>query len=611
MGGWNLIHFTGFILLSLLLLSETCLASVRRFGSINPGFEGAQWDWIDNNGLFLLCNQSVFGFGFVTTPQDVTLFLLVIIHMDSGKIVWTANRGSPVSNSDKFVFDDKGGVSLLKSGSVVWTIDTGGKTVSAMELHDSGNLALLGDDNGVVWQSFSHPTDTLLWNHDFQQGMKLESEPGSNNVSYILEIKSGDLILSAGFKTPQPYWSIGRESRKTIYKDGGEVTSASISENSWKFYDSSKVLLWLFFFSSNVDVNATWIAVLGNDGVISFSNLQNGDSNGLSATKIPGDSCSTPEACDAYFECSSDNKCLCPSGLSSYANCKSGIVTSCDPSKGSTELTSAGDGLYYSPLAFVSPSSRTNLEGCKSSCLGNCSCVALFYQSSTRNCYMFDRIGSFQNSDKDFSSYVKVLSDGGSGSGSGGSRSKKWFPYIVIVAISTVLLICGLLYVGYRYYRRKRNSPESPDSFWENLSGMPIRFSYKDLQTATNIFSNKLGQGEVIGGRKNYDQTESSEKSRFPSYAFKMLREGKMKDIVDSEISIDDADERVSTAIVVALWCIQEDMSMRPSMAKVVQVLEGLCPAPQPPTSATMICAGPSECKSDDYISAELLSGPR
>ncbi|KAM5552701.1 G-type lectin S-receptor-like serine/threonine-protein kinase SD2-5 [Rosa sericea] len=796
MGGWNFVHFTGFILLSVLLLSETCLASVRNFGKISPGFQGAQHSWIDNDGLFLLSNQSDFAFGFVTTPQDVTLFLLCIVHMDSMNIVWTANRGSPVSNTDKFVFDDKGSLSLQKGGSVVWSIETGGKSVTATELRDSGNLVLLGGDNGVVWQSFSHPTDTLLWNQEFQEGMKLQSEPSSNNVTYILEIKSGDLILSAGFQTPQPYWSMGKESRKAINTDGGAVTSASISANSWKFYDSSKVQLWQFIFSSNVDVNATWIAVLGNDGFISFSNLQNGDSNGPSTTKIPGDPCSTPEPCDAYFECFSNNKCQCPSGLSSHANCKSGIVTSC--SKGSTMLTTAGDGLYYFALGFVSPSSRTHLEGCKSSCLSNCSCVALFYQNSTRNCYMFDRIGSFQDSDMGFVSYVKVLSDGGSG----GSGSKKHFPYI---AVSTVVVFCGLLFAGYRYYQRKRDAPRSPedtseeDNFLENLTGIPIRFSYKNLQTATNNFSKKLGQGgfgsvyegvlpdgtrlavkklegigqgqkefraevttigsihhfhlvrlkgfcaegshrllayeymangsldkwifkktneeclldwetrfniavgtakglaylhedcvskiihcdikpqnvlldnnyhakvadfglaklmtkeqshvfttlrgtrgylapewitnraiseksdvysygmlllEIIGGRKNYDQSESSEKSQFPSYAFKMLKEGKMKDIVDSKLKIDDADERVSTAIIVALWCIQQDMSLRPSMAKVVKIFEGVCPVPQPPTSSAMISStmtssGPTCCNSDAYLSAEHLSGPR
>ncbi|KAM5564485.1 hypothetical protein ABKV19_018859 [Rosa sericea] len=503
MGGWNFIHFTGFILLSVLLLSETCLASVQKSGKISPGFQGAQRNWIDNDGLFLLSNQSVFGFGFVTTPQDVTLLLLCIVHVDSRKIVWTANRGSPVSNSDKFVFDVKGSVSLQKSGSVVWSIDTGGRKVSAMELQDSGNLVLLGDEIGVVWQSFSHPTDTLLWNQDFQEGMKLVSDPSSNNVSCNLEIKFGDMILSSGFQTPQPYWSLWNESRKIINKDGGAVTSASISANSWKFYDRRKVLLWLFIFSDNADPNATWIAVLGNDGVISFANLQNGGSNGPSPTQIPGgDSCNTPEACAPYFECSSNNYCQCPSGVSSRSNCKTGIVSSCDPSEGSIELVNAGDGLYYIPLGFVSPSSKTDLDGCQKSCIGNCSCVALFFQNSTRNCYLFDRIGSFQNNEKGsgFASYVKVLSNGAGSSGGSRSRSKKRFPYIMIAAISIILFICGLLYVGYNHYM-KRNSPGSleatseENSIYENMAGMPVRFSYKNLQTATNIFSKKLGQG--------------------------------------------------------------------------------------------------------------------
>lgn len=90
-----------------------------------------------------------------------------------------------------------------------------------------------------------------------------------------------------------------------------------------------------------------------------------------------------------------------------------------------------------------------------------------------------------------------------------------------------------------------------------------------------------------------------------------MLQEGKMKDIVDSKVKIDDADERVSTAITVALWCIQQDMSLRPSMAKVVKILEGVCPVPQPPTSSTMASSVSTCCISDAYISAEQLSGPR
>ncbi|KAJ4707885.1 Receptor protein kinase [Melia azedarach] len=498
----NFIHLILFISVSLISVPETCMASVRNIGKILPGFQGSQMNWIDNDGLFLLSNNSDFAFGFQTTENDVTLFLLVIKHMGSSRIIWTANRGLPVANSDKFVFNQEGNVSLQKGASVAWTLDTRGRSVSAMELQDSGNLVLLGNDNRIIWQSFSHPTDTLLSNQDLAEGMKLVSDPSANNLSYFLEIKSGDMILSAGFLTPQPYWSMGRDDRKTINKGGGKVVLASLSANSWRFYDYNKVLLWQFIFSDNTDENATWIAVLANDGFISFYNLQNGGSSSASNTKIPNNACSTPEPCDAYYICSGTNKCQCPSVLSSR-NCKTGIVSPCDHSKGSTELVNAGDGLNYFALGFVPSTSKTDLNGCKGACLGNCSCVALFFQNGSGNCFLFDSIGSFQstNQGSGFVSYIKVLSEGSATNGGGSGSSQKHFPVVIIIVISTVVVILGLLYVGIKYFRKKKKLPESPhetseeDNFLENLSGMPVRFSYKDLQTATNNFCVKLGQG--------------------------------------------------------------------------------------------------------------------
>jgi hypothetical protein len=806
----------GSISLFVLLLPEGCKAGVQHVGTIYPGFQGSQMTWINLNGLFLISNNSNFAFGFSTT-QDVTQFLLVVVHMGSSKVIWSANRGSPVSYSDKFIFGGDGKVSLQKGEAVVWTADTGGKRVSAIEMQDSGNLVLLGNGGSVLWQSFSHPTDTLISNQDFVDGMKLVSDPNSNKLTHILEIKSGDMMLSAGFQTPQPYWSIQKERRMTIDKGGGKPAVASLSGNSWKFYDGNKVFLSQFIFSDSTDANGTWIAVLGNDGFISFYNLDDGGSD--SQTKIPSDPCSRPEPCDAHYVCSGNNVCQCPSGLSNRLNCQTEVVSSCDGSNGSTELVSAGDRLNYFALGFVPPSSITDLEGCKSACHGNCSCLAFFFHNSSGNCFLFSDIGSFQNSNagSSFVAYIKVSSDGGSGSNAGGDGSgEKSFPIVVIIVIGTLIVICGLLYMAFRYHRKKKKMLESPpntsedDNFLETLSGMPIRFSYRDLQTATNNFSVKLGQGgfgsvyqgalpdgtqlavkklegmgqgkkefraevsiigsihhhhlvrikgfcaegthrllayefmangsldkwifkrnkeeflldwetrfniavgtakglaylhedcdvkiihcdikpenvlldgqflakvsdfglaklmnreqshvfttlrgtrgylapewitnyaiseksdvysygmlllEIIGGRKNFIATESSEKSHFPSYAFKMMEEGKLKEILDSKLRLDNDDDRVSTSIKVALWCIQEDMNLRPSMTKVVHMLEGLSPVPLPPTSSPLgsrlyssffkstseegTSSGPSDCNSDAYLSAVRLSGPR
>ncbi|KAJ4719142.1 Receptor protein kinase [Melia azedarach] len=818
------------VFISVSLVPETCMATVQSMGKLFPGFQGSQKNWIDNDGLFLLSNNSNFAFGFQTTKNDVTLFLLVIKHMSSSTIIWTANKGLPVANSDNFVFNQEGKVFLQKGGRLVWTLDTGGQLVSAMELQDLGNLVFLGNDNRIIWQSFSHPQDTLLSNQDFTEGMTLVSDPSANNLSYFLEIKSGDMILSAGFPTPQPYWSMGRDERKTVNKGSGKAVLASLSGNSWRFYDHNKALLWQFIFSDNTDQNATWSAVLANDEFISFYNLQNGEPNSALNTKIPNDACSTPEPCDANYICSGTNKCQCPLALG-RRNCETGIVSPCDHSKGSTELVNNGDGLNYFALGFVPPTSKTDLNGCKGACVGNCSCLALFllmlmcrkirvtvyvtiygfFHNNSGNCFLFGRIGSFQstNQGSGFVSYIKVLNEGSATNGRGSGSSQKHFPVVVIIVISTVVLVVvlSLFYVAISNFRKKRKLPESPhetseeDYILENLSVMPARFSYKDLQTATNNFSVKLGQGgfgsiyqgvildgtrlavkklegigqgqkefraevstigsihhhhlvrlrgfcaegthrllayefmakgsldkwifkknedgflvdwdtgfnialgtakglaylhedcdakivhcdikpenvllddnflakvsdfglaklmtreqshvfttlrgtrgylapewitnyalsekcdvysygmvllKIIAGRKNFDPRESSEKNHFPSYAFKMMEEGKLGDILDSRLNISDHYDKVYTAIKVALWCIQEDMYLRPSMAKVVKMLEGLCPVPQPPTSSPLDARLYSSffrpIREDDTSSspsAARLSGPR
>ncbi|GKF81366.1 G-type lectin S-receptor-like serine/threonine-protein kinase SD2-5, partial [Tanacetum coccineum] len=74
---------------------------------------------------------------------------------------------------------------------------------------------------------------------------------------------------------------------------------------------------------------------------------------------------------------------------------------------------------------------------------------------------------------------------------------------------------------------------------------------------------------EIISGRKNY--------------AFRMMEEGKVEILLDEKLKVDGNDEWVIVATCVALWCMQDDMDLRPSMDIVVRMLEGLCSVPPPP----------------------------
>ncbi|GAV81475.1 Pkinase domain-containing protein/B_lectin domain-containing protein/PAN_2 domain-containing protein [Cephalotus follicularis] len=738
-------------------------------------------EWIDHEGLFLLSTLSVFGLRFYTSVDD-RYFLLVVIHNYSRKVVWTANRGLLVSSSDKFVLDKNGNAYLTQGNGKVWSTDTEGEKVTSMELRDSGNLVLLGENGSTLWQSFSHPTDTLLSGQEFTQGMRLKSFHNDNNLSVYLELKPDDLILYAGYDTPQQYWSLANDSRKTNNSVNGKVHSASLASNAWNFYDQNDVLLWQFIFSNSSDPNATWTAVLGSRGEISFYNLQEGETVTAEAMKIPENSCRTPEFCNRYEVCFFDNMCQCPTPLISQFNCKPPVVSTCNMSANSGELFYVGEKLDYFAIDFVLPISKSSLDACKEACLSNCSCLVFFFDNSTGSCFMFEEMGSYLRSEEGTAGYVsflKVSTSGIDGNTANEGRGKHAM-VIVLILVATVVVIVGLVYVGILYHRRHRRLLEfsqenlEEDNFLDSLPGTPVRFSYNDLCKATKNFTTKVGQGgfgsvylgvqpdgtrlaikklegvgqgkkefrsevciiggihhvhlvklkgfcaegihrllvyeylangsldkwifknneeslfldwntrfnialgtakglaylheecevkivhcdikpenvllddsftakvsdfglaklmnredslvyttlrgtrgylapewitsnpiseksdvysyglvllEIIGGRKNYDPGESSEKVYFPSYAFKMSEEGTLKEILDPKLDIDENDERVVTAIRVALWCIQDEMRWRPRMTQVVQMLEGLAVVPQPPTSSQLISA--------------------
>ncbi|MBA0869087.1 hypothetical protein Goshw_023029 [Gossypium schwendimanii] len=110
-----------------------------------------------------------------------------------------------------------------------------------------------------------------------------------------------------------------------------------------------------------------------------------------------------------------------------------------------------------------------------------------------------------------------------------------------------------------------------------------------------------------------------------------MLEVGKLIDILDPRLSIEGKEERIYTAIKVALGCILEDMHLRPSMNKVVLMLEGLFPVPKTPMpsplgfelhlssfesigvigDSTVSASALSEFNGGDYLSAVRLFSPR
>ncbi|KAI3516925.1 hypothetical protein L1887_16078 [Cichorium endivia] len=121
------------------------------------------------------------------------LFAVFIVQTNSGagmvlpaigfpQVVWSANRNHPVKLGATLSLTATGELVLRDAdGSHVWSTKTAGKSVSGMKVTDSGNLVLFNSKKAIVWQSFDHPTDSLVPGQKLFEGKKLTAGISSTN----------------------------------------------------------------------------------------------------------------------------------------------------------------------------------------------------------------------------------------------------------------------------------------------------------------------------------------------------------------------------------------------------------------------------------------------
>ncbi|GLJ58058.1 hypothetical protein SUGI_1411640 [Cryptomeria japonica] len=147
-------------------------------------------------------------------------------------------------------------------------------------------------------------------------------------------------------------------------------------------------------------------------------------------------------------------------------------------------------------------------------------------------------------------------------------------------AISGAFVISIIVFI-YRRIRRKRKEREQQEErdirrFMDPLdsrppsvanflqAGIPNKYSHRQIKRYTNNFAVKLGQGGF-------------------EWAFKQVEMGEFQNLRGDNIT-DEEDEIVAKKLsMLGLWCIQYNPSHRPSMSKVIQMLEGTVDITMPP----------------------------
>ncbi|XP_047177253.1 G-type lectin S-receptor-like serine/threonine-protein kinase At1g34300 [Vigna umbellata] len=117
----------------------------------------------------------------------------------------------------------------------------------------------------------------------------------------------------------------------------------------------------------------------------------------------------------------------------------------------------------------------------------------------------------------------------------------------------------------------------------EWLANLPIT-------SKSDVYSYGMVLLEIVSGRRNFDVSEETNRKKFSIWAYEEFERGNISAILDKRLAGQEVDmEQVRRAIQASFWCIQEQPSQRPTMSRVLQMLEGVTEVEKPPAPKSVM----------------------
>ncbi|KAH7838608.1 hypothetical protein Vadar_028893 [Vaccinium darrowii] len=111
----------------------------------------------------------------------------------------------------------------------------------------------------------------------------------------------------------------------------------------------------------------------------------------------------------------------------------------------------------------------------------------------------------------------------------------------------------------------------------------PEWFRNMPITVKVDVYSFGVLLLEIICCRKNVDSDMSGENAILTDWAYDCYVDGTLHTLVGDDMEALNDRMKLERFVMVALWCIQEDPSLRPTMRKVIQMLEGVTEVTVPP----------------------------
>ncbi|XP_038901905.1 G-type lectin S-receptor-like serine/threonine-protein kinase LECRK3 [Benincasa hispida] len=118
----------------------------------------------------------------------------------------------------------------------------------------------------------------------------------------------------------------------------------------------------------------------------------------------------------------------------------------------------------------------------------------------------------------------------------------------------------------------------------------PEWFRSLPITMKVDVYSFGILLLEIICCRKSFEEkVEDEEQMVLTDWAYDCFKERKVEILVENDEEAKMDLKRVKKFVMIAIWCIQEDPSLRPTMKKVLQMLEGAIEVSFPPDPSSFI----------------------
>ncbi|KAJ4729927.1 S-receptor-like serine/threonine-protein kinase [Melia azedarach] len=426
-------------------------------------------------------------------------------------VVWVANRDKPVSDRYSSVLRISDGNLVLfnESKMPIWSTSLNSTSTTSVKavLLDEGNLVLRNwADNSLMplWQSFDHPTHTWLPGMKFGKNKRTKAnqiltswknkeDPAPGLFSLEIDPDGSDQYVIM-WNRSELYWNSG------IWTG---INFANIPE---------MISHHMFDFNYSSDENGSYFVYSVTNSMISRFFI---DSSGqimqlywLESAKAWFQFWSQPrQPCDVYAYCGPFGNCN--EGNQSFCTCLSGFRPKSEHDWNFLQHYSGGcvrktqlecghrntvgnrkaDKFLENPNMLLPKHPQSvavsSIKECETTCFRNCSCTAYAYENEC-SIWVGNLFNLQQHAPDDTNGktiYVKLAASEFS------SPNNKRIIIGSVVGSGVFVVLLGLFV--FVYLRKKKSTMRTTKEMEDSL----MAFAYKDLQSATKNFSERLGGG--------------------------------------------------------------------------------------------------------------------